>query len=74
MRLTRSLWNDLVRVTLFTRDGCGLCDTAKASLIEAQKRRPFNLDERDIMQPDNKQWRDVYDFDVPVVCLFRFRG
>lgn len=55
------------RVTLFTRAGCGLCDTAKHTVVQLNKRRPFDYHELDIMTPENKPWRDVYDFDVPVL-------
>lgn len=65
---TRVLLNQ-ARLTLFTRAGCGLCDTAKHTVIQLQKRRPFEYAERDIMEPGNKSWRDVYDFDVPVLHI-----
>ncbi|KAL2818311.1 hypothetical protein BJX63DRAFT_70508 [Aspergillus granulosus] len=55
------------RVTLFTRAGCGLCDTAKNTVAQLQKRRRFDYSEVDIMVPGNKEWRDVYEFDVPVL-------
>ncbi|KAL4976333.1 hypothetical protein BDW66DRAFT_52738 [Aspergillus desertorum] len=55
------------RVTLFTRAGCGLCDTAKHTVTQLHKRRPFDYSEVDIMVPGNKQWKDVYEFDVPVL-------
>ncbi|KKK17057.1 hypothetical protein P175DRAFT_0491082 [Aspergillus ochraceoroseus IBT 24754] len=55
------------RVTLFTRAGCGLCDTAKYNVTQVRKRRPFNYAEVDIMVPNNKEWKDVYEFDVPVL-------
>lgn len=55
------------RVTLFTRAGCGLCDTAKTTVTQLHKRRPFDYAEIDIMVPEHKQWKDVYDFDVPVL-------
>ena len=55
------------RVTLFTRAGCGLCDTAKHTVVQLNQRKPFYYKELDIMTPENKSWRDVYDFDVPVL-------
>ncbi|KAL4917614.1 hypothetical protein BDW62DRAFT_201638 [Aspergillus aurantiobrunneus] len=55
------------QVTLFTRAGCGLCDTAKHTVTQLHKRRPFNYSEVDIMVPGNKEWKDVYEFDVPVL-------
>lgn len=55
------------RVTLFTRAGCGLCDTAKDTVTQLNKRRPFDYSELDIMADENKSWKDVYEFDVPVL-------
>jgi hypothetical protein len=55
------------RVTLFTRAGCGLCDTAKHNVLQLHKRRPFEYSELDIMHPSHKLWKDVYEFDVPVL-------
>jgi glutaredoxin len=55
------------RVTLFTRAGCGLCDTAKHTVTQLHKRRPFDYSEVDIMVSGNKEWKDVYEFDVPVL-------
>lgn len=57
------------RLTLFTRAGCGLCDTAKHTVVQLNKRRPFDYVEKDIMDSKNKQWRDVYEFDVPVLHI-----
>jgi glutaredoxin len=66
MFLTRALFGS-ARLTLFTRAGCGLCDTAKNTVLQLQKRRSFEYVEADIMEPGNKSWKDVYDFDVPVL-------
>ena len=62
-----SILSQAARVTLLTRVGCGLCDTAKHTVTQLHKRRPFTYSECDIMVPENKPWRDVYDFDVPVL-------
>src|SRR4051794_158369 len=37
---TRALLTS-ARLTLFTRAGCGLCDTAKNTVLQLQKRRSF---------------------------------
>jgi glutaredoxin len=63
---TRALLSP-ARLTLFTRAGCGLCDTAKNTVLQLQKRRSFEYVEADIMEPGNKSWKDVYEFDVPVL-------
>lgn len=70
---TRALLS-AAQVTLFTRAGCGLCDTAKHTVVQLNKRKPFAYSELDIMTPANKPWRDVYDFDVPVLHVQSRRG
>ncbi|RAO65583.1 uncharacterized protein BHQ10_001595 [Talaromyces amestolkiae] len=68
MRLTRALLSaQPARLTLFTRAHCGLCDTAKLTLSKLQQRRTIRYTEVDIMVPENKKWKDVYEFDVPVL-------
>ncbi|OJJ49769.1 hypothetical protein ASPZODRAFT_128298 [Penicilliopsis zonata CBS 506.65] len=64
---TRALFSQPARVILFTRAGCGLCDTAKRAVLQLHQRRPFDYSELDIMTPANKAWKDVYEFDVPVL-------
>lgn len=66
MRLTSRLLQSC-RITLFTRDTCGLCTQAKSVLSDVWDTRPFQFKEVDIMKPEAKAWRDMYDFDVPVV-------
>lgn len=70
MHATRLLSQNL-RLTLFTRANCGLCDSAKQTMTQVQRRKPghFHYSEVDIMKPENKAWRDLYDFDVPVLHL-----
>lgn len=61
-------------LTLFTRANCGLCDTAKTRIVELQKKRRVAYTEIDIMADGQKQWRDVYDFDVPVLHVEKDRA
>ncbi|MBE3043940.1 glutaredoxin family protein [Candidatus Bathyarchaeota archaeon] len=68
MRPTARL-SQAIRITLFTRSGCGLCDSAKTVLANLGARRSFAYSEVDINAVEAKGWRDLYDFDVPVVCL-----
>ncbi|KAJ5635887.1 uncharacterized protein N7484_009200 [Penicillium longicatenatum] len=63
---TRGLFGQ-ARLTLFTRAGCGLCDTAKHTVVQLNQRRPFEYVEKDIQEAVNKSWKDVYDYDVPVL-------
>ncbi|KAH6674043.1 glutaredoxin domain-containing protein [Plectosphaerella plurivora] len=55
------------RITLFMRDGCGLCIRAKSALSNVWDRRPFDFKEVNITHPDAKAWKDIYDFDVPAI-------
>ncbi|KAI3531738.1 glutaredoxin-like domain-containing protein [Colletotrichum paranaense] len=57
------------RITLFSRDECGLCVRAKSALSNVWDRRPFAYTEVVITKPENKKWRDLYDFDVPVIHI-----
>lgn len=56
------------RITLFTRQGCGLCDQGKQSLSKVWDKRRFAYHEEDVDAKGSK-WRDLYDFDVPVVSF-----
>jgi hypothetical protein len=38
-------------------------------LTELHIKRPFDFQEIDIIKPEAQPWRDLYDMDVPVVCL-----
>jgi glutaredoxin len=64
---TRPLFH-ACRITLFMRDNCGLCIRAKSALSNVWDRRPFDYKEVNITHPENKAWKDIYDFDVPAVC------
>ncbi|KAI6348047.1 hypothetical protein MCOR25_010859 [Pyricularia grisea] len=66
MRVSSRLWQSC-RITLFTRENCGLCTNAKATLSTVWDDRPFVYREVDIIKPEAKSWRDLYDFDVPVI-------
>ncbi|CCU76762.1 glutaredoxin domain-containing protein [Blumeria hordei DH14] len=57
-----------IRITLFTRVNCSLCVDAKKTLAEVQKIRPFEYREINVMDPESKDWRDIYEFDTPVEC------
>lgn len=70
MRFTaRLLQQQACRITLFTRPNCGLCTRAKSALSSVWDARPFDYREIDVIDPAAKAWRDLYDLDVPVVCI-----
>ena len=58
-------------LTLFTRANCGLCDIAKQRLVEVQKKRTVDYSEIDIMAEGNQSYRNMYEFDVPVLHVER---
>jgi len=55
------------RLTLFTRPNCSLCDDAKVVLSRVWDRKPFQYDEINVMAADQGRWKDLYEFDTPVV-------
>jgi glutaredoxin len=54
-------------VTLYGRDGCHLCDDARAALLRVRDRAPFTLEEVDITTADDLHRR--YLERIPVVAL-----
>lgn len=69
MKPTARLLQHTARITLFTRKNCGLCDVAKSVLNNVAKTRSFEYDEIDVMAPGEREWRNAYEFDVPVVGM-----
>lgn len=67
MRQTAQLLQHTARLTLFTRPNCSLCDSAKAVLQIVAKKRSFDYNEIDIMLPGQNEYKDLYEFDTPVV-------
>jgi hypothetical protein len=55
------------RITLFMRHNCGLCHQAKGVLSDVWDKRPFEYTEIDLAQPSFESWKNLYDFDIPVV-------
>jgi hypothetical protein len=54
-------------VVLYGRDGCCLCDDARALLLRVRAERPFNFSERDIDRDDGLLHR--YLERIPVVTI-----
>lgn len=67
MRPTAVLLQHALRLTFFTRPNCMLCTEAKDVLSKVWDRRHFEYDEIDVMQAASKEWRNLYEFDTPVV-------
>ncbi|UKZ73163.1 hypothetical protein TrVFT333_000804 [Trichoderma virens FT-333] len=57
------------RITLFSRDTCGLCTQAKGVLSDVWDKRPFQYIEVDLAKPEFKHWKNLYDFDIPVIHI-----
>jgi len=56
-----------LKVTLYTRAGCCLCDDAKRVLDSARKRANFDLEEIDI--DGDPDLRRRYNDEVPVIAI-----
>ena len=55
------------RVVLYTREGCGLCETAKRALLAERERTPFDLEEIDVEGNDDLEME--YGIRIPVVLV-----
>ncbi|TKA80420.1 hypothetical protein B0A55_03392 [Friedmanniomyces simplex] len=71
MRATAVLLQRALRLTVFTRAHCSLCDDAKAVLWKLREKRDFEYAEVDVMATGNREWKDLYEFDTPVVHIDR---
>jgi glutaredoxin len=56
-----------MRIELYGRPGCHLCDEAAAVLEDARQRFDFELVEHNV--DDDPAWRAAYGDDVPVVVI-----
>jgi glutaredoxin len=57
------------RVTLFTREGCTLCDKVVTILQEVRQQAPHELWAVDITDPEHANWYAKYKYDIPVLHL-----
>lgn len=65
---------NLTCLTLFTRPNCSLCDSAKLVLQSLSKKKHFQLNQLDIMDPVNARWKRIYELDTPVVRYLKVHG
>lgn len=56
-------------LTLFTRDGCHLCDDALEALERIKQAYPFQLEIVDLDREAPAEKRSMYDWEVPVIEL-----
>eukprot|EP00049_Salpingoeca_infusionum_P018460 m.357338 g.357338 ORF g.357338 m.357338 type:complete len:112 (+) comp17798_c0_seq1:1047-1382(+) len=54
-------------VTLFTKNGCHLCDVVKA--VMSKSTREFKLNQINIALPERAAWFERYKYDIPVLHL-----
>lgn len=59
------------RLTLFTRSNCSLCDVAKSKIAEVRKKKTIEYNEVDVMAPGQKQWKQLYQYETPVLHVER---
>jgi glutaredoxin len=57
----------MIRVTLYGKPGCHLCDEAKHVLGDAWTRHPFELEEVDITR--DPELERVYRERIPVIAI-----
>ena len=55
------------RVTLYTKPECGLCDEVKEVIEIVRRRRPFDVELRNILE--NLDEYEKYKHDIPVILL-----
>lgn len=55
-------------VTLFTKEGCTLCDKVKDMLKDLQKEIHHSLVQIDITVEEHKEWFDRYKYDIRHPC------
>ena len=56
-------------VTLFTKEGCTLCDKVKDLLTDLRTDHPHSLQLQDITDDAAQDWFDRYKYDIPVLHL-----
>ena len=56
-----------MKVTVYTRRGCHLCDEAKQVVESVRRRTPFDYEEFDI--DTDPQLRQLYNEEVPVIAI-----
>lgn len=57
------------KITLFTKNDCGLCGGVLFVIQKVRRAIPFDLELVDITAPGQEAWLDAYENDIPVVHL-----
>jgi glutaredoxin len=58
-----------VEVILYTREGCHLCDQAKAAILSAESRYRLDIDLREVDIDDDDELHARFTNDVPVIYI-----
>ena len=61
--------SDRVEVTLYTREGCHLCDNAKAAIRTAESLYRLNIHLREVDIDDDDELYARFTNDVPVIYV-----
>lgn len=61
--------SDRVEVTLYTREGCHLCDKAKAAIRAAESLYRLNIELREVDIDDDDELYARFTNDVPVIYV-----
>ena len=61
--------SDRVEITLYTREGCHLCDKAKAAIRAAESLYRLKIDLREIDIDDDDELYARFTNDVPVIYV-----
>ncbi|KAI9341498.1 hypothetical protein BDR26DRAFT_860525 [Obelidium mucronatum] len=56
-------------LTLYTRKYCGLCEDARDNILSLRHEFKFQFETEDIDSPTNKQWKEQYNYEVPVLHI-----
>lgn len=67
MQVTRKFMQHLANVILFTRPNCSLCESAKVVIQSVSRLKSFEYREMNIMSHGQESWKQLYEFDTPVV-------
>ena len=58
-----------IKIKLFTKEGCTLCDKVKDTLSSIRTDYPHSLYAVDITDEDKQVWFDKYKYDIPVLHM-----
>lgn len=72
MRPTVRNLQQAAKLVLFTRANCSLCEAAKSVVADVRKKHQVSYSEIDIMALGHEKWKEIYEFDVPVVIQMLF--